>query len=106
MEINLNKFDPRKGMFNEINNLEEVPIISISAFAHGEWPARDRIPVDSDPIGDVINEVDSITDLRVKYGVISDNHSKCTHPRKYKNIISKSLKFWVCPDCKEHLGDC
>jgi len=25
---------------------------------------------------------------------------KCMHPKKYLNIISPSLKFWSCPDCK------
>ncbi len=32
--------------------------------------------------------------------------SYCFHPRKYKNIISNSLKFYFCPDCKKDLGDC
>jgi len=30
----------------------------------------------------------------------------CTHPNKYKNIISANLKFWACPDCGDDLGDC
>lgn len=29
----------------------------------------------------------------------------CTHPKKYKNVLSKTLIFWVCPDCKKDLGD-
>lgn len=27
----------------------------------------------------------------------------CAHPNKYKNVISKSLVFWFCPDCKEEV---
>jgi hypothetical protein len=29
----------------------------------------------------------------------------CKHPNKYKNIISRTLIFWICPDCKKDLGD-
>lgn len=27
----------------------------------------------------------------------------CRHPKKYKNVISKNLFFWFCPDCKEEV---
>jgi len=29
----------------------------------------------------------------------------CMHPKKYKNHLSKSLSFWVCPECKADLGN-
>lgn len=29
----------------------------------------------------------------------------CNHPNKYKNTISRTLVFWVCPDCKKDLGN-
>jgi hypothetical protein len=29
----------------------------------------------------------------------------CSHPRKYKNIISNNLSFFVCPDCKQELKE-
>ena len=29
----------------------------------------------------------------------------CQHERKYLNIISANLKFYVCPDCGKDLGD-
>lgn len=35
----------------------------------------------------------------------SPKPSHCHHPKRYKNSISKSLCFWVCPDCKADLGN-
>jgi hypothetical protein len=29
----------------------------------------------------------------------------CSHPNKYKNIISANMQFWYCPDCGSDLGD-
>ena len=29
----------------------------------------------------------------------------CSHSKKYVNVVSSTLKFWVCPDCKKDLGD-
>ena len=29
----------------------------------------------------------------------------CPNPHKYKNVISKSLKFWSCSNCGADLGD-
>ena len=34
---------------------------------------------------------------------ITDNN--CDHNRKYRNRISATMQFWVCPDCKTDLGD-
>lgn len=34
-----------------------------------------------------------------------EKKSECKHPNAYVNVISKNLKFKVCPDCKEDLGD-
>jgi len=37
---------------------------------------------------------------------LSSNNSKiktCLHPNKYKNTVSRSLIFWVCPDCKKEV---
>lgn len=31
--------------------------------------------------------------------------SKCLHKNAYKNVISASLQFWVCPDCKEEVKE-
>lgn len=28
----------------------------------------------------------------------------CKHERAYKNFISASLEFWVCPDCKQEVS--
>ena len=28
---------------------------------------------------------------------------KCEHKNAYKNIISRTLQFWVCPDCKQEI---
>jgi hypothetical protein len=30
----------------------------------------------------------------------------CSNPQKHKNIISNSLKFYVCKNCGADLGDC
>lgn len=27
----------------------------------------------------------------------------CAHPKKYLNIITNSLQFYVCPDCKKEV---
>lgn len=35
----------------------------------------------------------------------SKKEKVCTHPNKYKNVLSRSLIFWVCPDCKKDLGN-
>jgi hypothetical protein len=32
-----------------------------------------------------------------------DKFKQCNHPNKYKNVISKALVFWVCPDCKKEV---
>lgn len=96
-----------------------------------DWPKRDDIPVDTDPIGDVerdvfirlskpldyihINfitspkfEVSNFPDIDINQDSQKDvkeylecrfGNSNCTHPKKYKNIISCSMKFWFCPDC-------
>ena len=32
--------------------------------------------------------------------MVGEEKNKCLHPRKYLNVISASLKFWSCPDCK------
>ena len=40
----------------------------------------------------------------IKKNVNIDN--TCKHANKYRNIYSKTLKFWVCKDCGEDLGDC
>jgi hypothetical protein len=29
--------------------------------------------------------------------------TQCRHPNKYLNIITNSLQFWVCPDCKKEV---
>lgn len=29
----------------------------------------------------------------------------CQHSNKRKAIISKTLKYWYCPDCKKDVGD-
>lgn len=34
-----------------------------------------------------------------------DEKNECEHPNAYINVISKNLRFKVCPDCKEDLGD-
>lgn len=34
---------------------------------------------------------------------VSTVNSSCNHKNKYFNVISGSLKFWVCPDCKVEL---
>jgi len=34
----------------------------------------------------------------------NDNSFLCKHPKKYKNVISKALTFWVCPDCKQEVN--
>ena len=31
--------------------------------------------------------------------------NSCEHSKKYKNRISANVMFWVCPDCKQDLGD-
>lgn len=105
---------------------------------NGDWPERDHIPVDKDPIGDIDDslekqidyikrnnegdffiKVDKTTKVN-QYGEtyqtatitrkptnhISVEGNKCTHPNKYKNIISNNLRFWACPDCGADLGDC
>lgn len=36
---------------------------------------------------------------------LSHNIETCEHLNKYKNVVSKSLQFWFCPDCKKDLGD-
>jgi len=30
-------------------------------------------------------------------------NNKCKHENKYKNVISKSIQFWFCRDCKEEV---
>ena len=30
---------------------------------------------------------------------------ECKHKKRKKVILSHSLKYWYCPDCKEDLGD-
>lgn len=40
-----------------------------------------------------------------KWSSISSENKVCTHPNKYKNVLSANLSFWVCPDCKKDLGD-
>lgn len=35
----------------------------------------------------------------------SKEEKVCKHPNKYKNVLSRSLIFWVCPDCKKDLGN-
>jgi hypothetical protein len=27
----------------------------------------------------------------------------CSHSKKYHNIISRTLQFWYCPDCKQEV---
>jgi hypothetical protein len=29
--------------------------------------------------------------------------SYCAHPKKYLNVITNSLQFYVCPDCKKEV---
>ena len=29
--------------------------------------------------------------------------TQCCHSNKYKNVISKTLSFWYCPDCKDEV---
>lgn len=31
--------------------------------------------------------------------------SDCKHDRRYLNQVSKSLEFWVCPDCKQEVDE-
>jgi hypothetical protein len=39
-------------------------------------------------------------------GSVSTKKEKvCTHPNKYRNVLSRNLIFWVCPDCKKDLGN-
>jgi hypothetical protein len=35
----------------------------------------------------------------------SEVKAACSHDNAYKNIISKSLQFWYCPDCKQEIKD-
>lgn len=61
--------------------------------------------------------VDKIKDdgeLKLSNGVLirytglrqTDSSSiSCKHSNKYINVVSATLKFWVCPDCKKDLGD-
>ena len=35
----------------------------------------------------------------------NEQKSICSHKNKYINILSNTLKFWYCPDCKKDLGD-
>jgi hypothetical protein len=30
---------------------------------------------------------------------------RCLHKKRYKNIISKTIQFWYCPDCKEEVDE-
>lgn len=34
---------------------------------------------------------------------ISEVENFCAHPKKYLNIITNSLQFYVCPDCKKEI---
>ena len=90
------------------------------------WGERDELPT-VDPIGDTVkqtlNKCIIISEnpcakiaLTPNYSQITylkfynkaptiQSENQCTHPNKYKNIISANMKFWVCPDCKEDLGD-
>lgn len=59
--------------------------------------------------------VDEISELEIKDNISSYQKTynrtgkwisfkdKCKHPNKYLNICSNTLKFWVCPDCKEEI---
>ena len=41
----------------------------------------------------------SCSDHNISFETTPKDHN-CTHPRKYLNVISAGLKFYVCPDCK------
>ena len=32
-----------------------------------------------------------------------ENVNICNHENKYYNVVSASLKFWYCPDCKSEV---
>lgn len=40
-----------------------------------------------------------------KWTAGENKNTTCSHSNKYFNVLSASLKFWVCPDCKRDLGD-
>ena len=35
----------------------------------------------------------------------TSNLKVCRHEKKYINVLSNTLKFWVCPECGKDLGD-
>lgn len=97
------------------------------------WPLRDALP-ESDPIGDVdpMEQFEKDDEAYMAYignktrytGVDRNVAIKlppgykvagflgnvkpdqcCPNPHKYKNIITNSLKFWVCANCGADLGN-
>ena len=91
-----------------------------------DWPTRDNLPK-GDPAGDVdpsqddyLKEWDELMvkasenykhQLNMTIGYsdclmpVTNKSDKCTHPNKYKNVVSASMKFWYCRDCGQDLGD-
>ena len=53
----------------------------------------------------VIEEELSEIDLSTPPEVPKKADKKCDHKNVYKNIISSSLEFWVCRDCKEEVPE-
>lgn len=43
--------------------------------------------------------VDDDDDFGWYYPETDDHKKACNHENKYLNVISRTLKFWYCPDC-------
>jgi len=49
----------------------------------------------------IVCDTDQATKLSVNKKKIAP---MCDHKEKYMNVISKNLKFWYCPSCKQEVG--
>ena len=46
------------------------------------------------------DEVDAVVDWCF---AAEKQDNECKHPRKYRNIVSKTMQFDYCPDCKKEI---
>lgn len=115
----------------EAKKKRQNPVYS-NTYKNGGWSHQDSLP-SNDPIGDVSTgskdfstaeyrkwekQYDKFYEELKKRSIhpkdkycskhdsgVSLSSECCSNPDKYKNIVSKSLKFWSCKNCGADLGD-
>jgi hypothetical protein len=89
-------------------NEEAYIIMHQDKLGHYHCSREDGGPPESDIIVESGHiEIGMVNILEIPTSVPKWNEQKsvCSHKNKYKNILSNTLKFWYCPDCKKDLGD-